>query len=153
MIQFHPSYTYCFVAATSTDLEGALTWGENVKLQTNLLLICRNKQLLGSELAPTGQWVFVGTGVDSVAGIHYGFRYHLNNGQPPHQYFGTRSASYYALDYPTTALNLGGITDPDYPDGGIDRAYAYLQYVRLYLDYTPKTEEEFIKVALMESAS
>lgn len=104
-------------------------------------------------MAPVGHWVFFSTGIDSVAQIQYGFRYRLNSGSSTYYYIGTRTKNFYTLNYPTTAFNVGGIADPDYPDTHFGAAWGTLQYVRLFLDYAPTTADEFINIATMQSGS
>lgn len=108
-------------------------------------------------MAPTGEWVFFATGVDSVARENCGFRYRLDSGLTTHSHLGCRTDDFFPLDDPEAGLNVGGIADPNYPPEDLvyfsQSAYAILQYVRLFLDYTPTTKDEFLNIALMESAS
>ena len=97
---------------------------------------------------------FFGTGVDSVAQTQYGFRYYLSSGSATYQHFGTRNDAFYTLNYANTAINVGGVADPNYPNQNFfGTAYGYMQYMRFFLDYTPTTPDEFLNIALMDSAS
>jgi hypothetical protein len=105
-------------------------------------------------MAPIGTWVFFATGVNSVAQINYGFRYHLSSGSTTYQFLGSRSDSFYTLSNPNTALYVGGIADSNYVNGNeYGTANGYMQYMRLFLDYTPTTADEFLNIALMDSES
>jgi hypothetical protein len=92
--------------------------------------------------------------VDSVAQMAYGIRYYLSSGSSTYQHIGSRSGSFYTLNYPQTALNVGGIADPSNPSYTyFGTAYGTIQYMRLFLDYAPTTADEFLNLALMDSAS
>ncbi len=86
--------------------------------------------------------------------MNYGFRYYLSSGSSTYQYITSGSASYYTLSYPNTALYVGGLADLSYPGYAyFGSAYGTMQYVRLFLDYTPTTIDGFLNIALMDSAS
>jgi len=106
---------------------------------------------------PLGKWVFVATGVDSVGKQNCGFRYHINDGATAFTKLACRSDDFYPLTDPDAILSISGIADPNFPPNELipfsTSAYAILQYVRLFLDYTPTTKDEFLNIALMEPAS
>ena len=111
--------------------------------------------MLGFDMAPLGEWIFVGTSIDSVARKHYGFRYYTKTGAIVYQRFVNRTDNFYTLNYSNSQINIGGVADKEsYGEGHIfANCYCYLQYFRFFMDYTPSTTDEFRNLALMDPTS
>ena len=103
-------------------------------------------------MAPLGQWVYFATGVDSIVGQHYGYRYYTNGTTTPFQLLKSRTGNFYSLNNTNTTFYLGGVPS-NYPDDMFASSFCTMQHVRLFLDYIPKTGDEFLNIALMEPGS
>ena len=107
-------------------------------------------------MAPTTQWVFFATAVDASIGRNCGVRYYISGTSTVFYKHACRDDEFYSLTDSDTILNVGGIADSRYPASErpiFATAYGRLQYVRLCLDYVPTTQDEFLDLATMESAS
>ncbi len=93
---------------------------------------------------PTGQWVFLTLGTDSTANMQYGFRYYPQSTTNLTAFFDTRTL-------PSPSYN---ITPSCTAFWGGDNLYTSpgqtLQYVRLYIDYVPTSQDEMINLAIMQ---
>jgi len=103
-------------------------------------------------MAPLGRWVYFATGVDSTAKQHYGFRYYTDGTTIPFQILTSRTDNFYSLNNANTMFYLGGVPS-NYPDKMFVSSFCTMQNVRLFLDYIPKTDDEFLNIALMEPGS
>ena len=96
-------------------------------------------------------------GIDSVAQQNCGFRYYLSAEHTTYSHLQCRTSDFYDLSDPNALLSVSGIADPDYRTDHLGyfspSAYAILQYVRVFLDYTPTTEDEYLNIATMEPSS
>ena len=106
-------------------------------------------------MAPKEKWVYFATGVDAEAKQHFGFYYYPNGGNSPVQILKSRSDNFYSLNHMDTTFNLGGMP-PDFLKEELPRygsCFCTMQHVRIFLDYIPKTSDEFLNTALMEPGS
>ena len=96
---------------------------------------------------PTSQWVFVVLTTSTISQKQNGFRYTLPSTSTQTVIFGTRSptGSFYDLDI-GGKISIGG-------DGYYSPANAWLQYVRVYLNYFPKSADEMLNLAIMDTGS
>jgi hypothetical protein len=95
-------------------------------------------------MIPTGQWAFLALGTDSTSNTQYGFRYYPQSTTQLTLVFKTRTfpCSPYSISPSCTAF-WGG--DNLYVSPG-----QTLQYVRLYIDYVPTSQDEMINLAIMQ---
>ncbi len=92
---------------------------------------------------PTGQWVFLALGTDSTANMQYGFRYYPQSTTQLIAFFNTRTLPPSYNITPSCTAFWGGDTFLTSPG-------QTLQYVRLYLDYVPTSQDEMINLAIMQ---
>jgi hypothetical protein len=92
---------------------------------------------------PTGQWVFLALGTDSTANMQYGFRYYPQSTTQLIAFFNTRTLPPSYNITPSCTAFWGG--DTLYTTSG-----QTLQYVRLYVDYVPTSQDEMINLAIMQ---
>ena len=93
--------------------------------------------------------MFIAQTVDVIANIQYGFIYTLGSTSsspplPPPIVFKNRSStagSFYQL---TPAATFQWTNDPHTP-----QCACKMQYVRVYIDYAPSQQDQFISLALM----
>ncbi len=93
---------------------------------------------------PTRQWVFLALGTDSTVDMQYGFRYYPQSTTELTAFFNTRIIKYPTYNVtPSCTAFWGG-------DNFITTSGQTLQYVRLYLDYVPTSQDEMINLAIMQ---
>ena len=101
-------------------------------------------------MLPLGKWVFVAMATDtaSTPQKQHGFRYTLTDTSTQKIVYGTRNpiGSYYDLDNSDSKVFIGG-------DDFHAKAHSVLQYVRLYLNYFPDSEDEMINLATMDTGT
>ena len=101
----------------------------------------------GDTLFPLNQWVFVVLTTSTISQKQNGFRYTLPSTSTRKAIFNTRSPTGSFYD-----LNIGGkifIGGDDY----YTPANAWLQYVRVYLNYIPNSEDEMLNLAIMNTGN
>jgi hypothetical protein len=91
---------------------------------------------------PTGQWIFLALGTDSLTNTQYGFRYYPQSTSQQTVFFNTRTVSPSYNATPSCTAFWGGDT--------FTSGYGQtLQYVRIYLDYVPSSQDQMINLAIM----
>ena len=96
---------------------------------------------------PLDKWVFIALSTTTNLQKQTGFRYILTSTTARTTYLASRSpsGSFYDLSIGSTAF-IGG--DPFYAP-----ARAWIQYVRVYLNYYPNTVDEFLNLAVLNTGS
>ena len=96
---------------------------------------------------PISQWVFVVLTTSTISQKQNGFRYTLPSTSAQTPIFDTRSpiGSFYDLDI-GGKISIGA-------DAWNSPANAWLQYVRVYLNYFPKSVDEMLNLAIMDTGS
>ena len=134
----------------TTDLGGGgwVPW-EAVKQCSNLVTFSAIplQPATGSTLIPTNKWVFLALTTNTVTQIQNGFRYTLPSTSEQKVVFNTRDPPGILFD-----MKIGGTVfiggDTVYNLGDF-----WLQYVRMYLNYFPNSEDEMINLAVMETGN
>jgi len=93
---------------------------------------------------PTGQWVFLALGADSTANMLYGFRYYPQSTTQITAFFNTGTIPCQSYNVTPSCTAFWGGDNFNTSPGQT------LQYVRLYLDYVPTSQDEMINLALMQ---
>ena len=96
---------------------------------------------------PLDTWVFLALSTSTISQKQTGFRYTLPSTSTQTMALASRSpiGSFYDLEIGSTAF-IGG--DPWY-----DPARAWLQYVRVYINYYPNSMDEMLNLAIMDTGS
>ena len=96
---------------------------------------------------PTSTWVFLSLSIDNALNTQYGFWYMYSSGDEDDKYASRvpSSGSFFSIS-PTTRIYWGGDTS-----NKICRCVT--QYIRFYIDYAAKSEDEMRNLALMNPQS
>ena len=98
-------------------------------------------------MIPPNKWVFLALTTNTVTQIQNGFRYTLPSTSEQKVVFNTRDPPGILFD-----MEIGGTVfiggDTVYNLGDF-----WLQYVRMYLNYFPNSEDEMINLAVMETGN
>lgn len=96
---------------------------------------------------PVGQWVFLGFGGNTTGNIQSGFRYTLSSTAGQTIVFANRVWTD-AYDITSNAVVWVGGDNLGYLSCGCE-----LQYARVYADYFPNSEDEYINLANMNTGN
>ena len=100
-------------------------------------------------LFPANEWVFISIFIDNMQNTAYKFRYDIDDTSTPPN-FESKSAvggSFYSIDGSST-FYWGG----DEPDT-YDYCDCEMRYVRLYLNYVARSQDEMVNLAIMDPSS
>ena len=93
---------------------------------------------------PSGQWIFLAQGTDSTKNMQYGFRYYPQSTAQQTIVYLTRTLSDVSYNVtPSCTAFWGG--DTFHASAG-----QTLQFVRLYIDYVPTSQDQMINLAMMK---
>ena len=140
----------CFFHASTGDSNGGWS-SESVLNQlgcfhTNRLLIM---QVAIYTLVPVGQWTFFASATSTTTQKQSGFRYSLPSTSTRSMTFKTRSPSGAFYDLAENVmLYLGGDHRGEY-----EPCRCELRYARVYINYYPNSEDEYINLAMMDTGN